>query len=437
MRSLVFLIGIAVLLILALRRPFVSLSFWIWSGLIVPKHWVYGLTASISYNSIFALVTLAGYLMEKNKPKFKPDALFFMVVIFFIHTTVTSIFTINLVDIVWTSWGNFAKGIILFVMTCLILRQKHRIDLFVWAIVLSIGFLGFVEGAKFIVSAGGYHIRGPSGHILADNNHFATALSMVLPLIVYLISVTPERLLKVGLYGMLFVCVLAVLGTYSRGGLIGLTIVGGYFWMKSRRKLMIAFAMIFVALIASVYLPSKWFDRMDTMETIGQDSSFMTRITSWKLHTLLAMNRPFLGGGFKALEDTYVWGETALDVDKLNFISTPPPTIRGWAAHSIYFQVLGDHGFLGLFLFLWIIFLAFLKLASIEKYYLKQNPIGTWESRLAAMIKVSLVAYCVCGAALSLAYIELFYAILAMIICLSLQMKSDAVNDSHIRTARR
>ncbi|MCE0492390.1 hypothetical protein [Vibrio salinus] len=114
-----------------------------------------------------------------------------------------------------------------------------------------------------------------------------------------------------------------------------------------------------------------------------------------------------------------------MNIDKFDFIPTPPPGDKGWAAHSIYFEVLGDQGFPGLFLFLSIIFLSFKKLASIEKFYFDLESKNCWQYRLSKMIKISIMAYCVAGAAVSLAYLELFYAIVSIVVCLDMVMKDD------------
>lgn len=428
MRNLVFLLAFSALFVLAARRPFVALSLWLWSGLFVPKYWLYGFAGSISYNTVFALITLVGFVISRAKPNFKTDILFVFVILFFIQTLLTSVFSLNLPAVVWTSWQNFAKGMLLFLFVCLILRKAHQFDFFVWAIVLSLGFLGFVEGAKFILSGGGHHIRGPLGHILADNNHFATALSMTLPLIIYMVLRTEEKWLKWGLIGLVFVVILSILGTHSRGGLIGLSVVGSYFWLKSRYKLVLSLLAILMGAVAFSFLPDSWFERMDTIDNVGEDSSFMTRITSWKLHAQLAIDRPLVGGGFKALEDSYVWSEMASKPDIFSFIETPDAGTKGWAAHSIYFQVLGDQGFVGFFLFSWMLLIAFIKCNSIEKYYQYKGEETIWQHHLAKMLKLSLLAYCVSGAALSLAYLEFFYALLGMVICLSMNMSHDVLN---------
>ncbi|MGR5134600.1 putative O-glycosylation ligase, exosortase A system-associated [Vibrio alfacsensis] len=423
MRDLVFIVFFAVILFISFRKPFIAVSIWLWSGLFVPIYWLYGFAESIPFNVIFSAVTVLSYFASRNRPEFRLDSLFFFISLFFLHTTLTTFTTIVNPDITWIAWENFFKVFLLFVFICLIVREKVHFELMIWVLVLSVGFYALVEGLKFIATGGGHHIHGPLGHLMADNNHLALAILMVIPLIAYLISQTPEKWLKIALLGMLGLCVLAILGTKSRGGFLGLLAVGGYFWSKSNRKMLSGILIAAVCVVAMSLVSERWLSRMDTIKTANEDGSFMTRVNSWKIHTLMAMERPLLGGGFKAPQHGHIWRGLALDFDKLALIPTPPPGDKGWAAHSIYFQVLGDHGFLGLLLFLGAICLAFLKLSSIEKYFGER-----WQTKLAKMMKVSLVAYCVAGAALSMAYFELLYALLAMVICLSLTCQNVQVH---------
>lgn len=418
MRDIVFVIAFIILFFLSLKRPFVAVSLWIWSGLFVPSYWLYGFASSYSYNTMFALSTMLGYLFYKRKPEFKVNIIFIFVLLFFIQTTITSFYALAPSFIVWGDWENFSKVILFFIFTSLIIRSRNQFNFFIWAIVLSISFMGFVEGLKYISSGGYHHIKGPSGNILSDNNHMAVALCMTLPLISYLIPETNEKLIKNGLRVMFVICIIAILGTYSRGGFIGLVIVLGYFLLKTQHKIKGIITIVFVGILASVYVSSSWINRMDSIDNPMDSGSFTTRINSWKIHTLMALDRPFVGGGFKGALMGEQWRRLAVDIDKFDFIPTPPPGNKGWAAHSIYFQALGDQGFPGLFLFLSIIFLCFMKLTSIEKYYLNLGSKEDWHSNLAKMIKVSLMAYCVAGAAVSLAYVELLYAILSATSCL-------------------
>ncbi|KXI24430.1 putative O-glycosylation ligase, exosortase A system-associated [Photobacterium sanguinicancri] len=418
MRDLVFVTAFAFMAVFAIRRPFIALSLWLWSGLFVPTHWLGGFAASFSYNSAFAALTMLGYLILRDKPRFKLTGLFVCVLLFCIHTLLATQFTLAYFELVWFEWVKFFKIILTFIFVCLLVRKKAHFDMVVWAVVLSIGFYGCVEGLKFILSFGGHKIAGPNSHLLSDNNHLAVALCMTIPLALYLFSQEESKIIKYILCGITAFCVISVLGTHSRGGLLGLIIIGGYFWMRSSSKMASLIVMCLVLSVALFYLPDSWFDRMNTIEQADQDGSFMHRVTSWKIHTLMAMDNPIFGGGFKAAQYAHLWQLTALNIDALSFIPSPEPGEKGLAAHSIYFQVIGDQGFVGFILFAFILSLTYFQLTAVEKYFVNdKSEKNAWEYELAKMLKVSFLAFCAAGAALSLAYLELFWALVAVSNC--------------------
>ena len=94
-----------------------------------------------------------------------------------------------------------------------------------------------------------------------------------------------------------------------------------------------------------------------------------------------------------------------------------PNTEVGRAAHSIYFQVMGDHGFVGLAIFLAFLGFTFVKASRLSR---KARKLGgpEWIVNLATMLQLSLFAYALGGAALSFAYFELLYGIIALVIVL-------------------
>ncbi|MGF1728594.1 putative O-glycosylation ligase, exosortase A system-associated [Photobacterium kasasachensis] len=427
MRDIVFLIVSVYLIYLSLRKPYVAVALWLWVGLFVPVHWLYGFAQNISFNSIFAFTALIGYLFQSNKKKVGFDFGFLCVALFWFHTILTTVLTIGIPDLVWDEWIKLTKKLLLAMMIILCVRRKNELELFCWVVVLSIGFLGAVESLKFIVTGGVHKIVGPQGHLLSDNNHFAVALCMLIPINMFLIQVTSSKWSKIGLIGILCLCIIAVLGTHSRGGFIGLLVVGGYYWFRSNHKVLVTSGILIVVGIAALYLSQDWYSRMNTIETATEDNSFITRLNSWKVHTLLAMDRPLLGGGFKTGSYGYIWQEKALEFDKLDFIiETPLPSDdSGWAAHSIYFQVLGDHGVLGLVLYLTIMASCFIRLGWVAKTV---GPLGEgyrWRVHLARMLQLTIIAYGSAGAAVSLAYLEFYWAIIGVSISLIISTRQD------------
>jgi probable O-glycosylation ligase (exosortase A-associated) len=112
----------------------------------------------------------------------------------------------------------------------------------------------------------------------------------------------------------------------------------------------------------------------------------------------------FWGGGF----DIY-------NADVLSRYKDSPDTALVRAAHSIYFQVLGEHGFVGLALFLTFWALVWGTAAGVKRRA-RGDPQTQWAAQLADMCQVSLVGYGVGGAFLSLAYFDLPYDMMILVV---------------------
>lgn len=411
MRDIFLITVFPVLLYFIFRRPYIGVSLWIWSAMFFPNGWVWGFASSLRYNMLIAVATILSYLFQQNKVKTDASGLTILILFFFLWTTISSVFTISNPDIVWFEWSVFFKIIVFYLFCILTIKTKHHINVFIWAITLSAAYFGAAEGLKYIVTAGGHTIEGIPGSRLRDRNELALAVNMTLPLIIFLLTQTKHKWLKLALTGAVVFNVVAIIGSFSRGGLLSLLVIGGYFFLQSKRKLLVSIVLIFSVAIGSVFVSDKWTNRMDTINTMEQDHSFLGRVAAWKQAVLMAADHPILGGGFKAGQNPSVWYLYEDNFYQLNFIidTGDYKVDRPKAAHSIYFQVLGDQGFVGLFIFLAILLLTYRKLIWVTK-----NTTDEWLIGLAKMVKVSLVAYAAGGLALSLPYFDLSFALFAM-----------------------
>lgn len=422
MRDIVFVALFAVLVVLAFKRPYISVSLWLWAGLFVPAYWLYGFAKDISFQSILVAITVLVYLFDRNKNKFSINLLYFLVILIYLHFTVTTFTTIGIEEKTWLEWDKFSKTMLLMLFITLIIRTRTHFNYILMVFVASMGVMGVVEGLKFILSGGSHIISGPDDNILSDNNHFALALDMVVPIIAYLLAQYRNSKIRPFLLIALVLSILSVLGTESRGGFIGLVIIAAFFFLSSKRKTVVIISFVIVAGLASLVLTERWYSRMDTIDSAEEDSSFMIRVKAWKMYTLMAMERPAVGAGFRSVEVVHVWESLAPNFYKLSFIESPEPGNIAWAAHSIYFQVLGDHGFVGLGLLMLILLTAYLTLMNIMRK-VKDIERLEWQYQLAKMLKISLIAFSTAGAALSLPYAEIFWAMLAIIISLDLSAR--------------
>jgi putative inorganic carbon (hco3(-)) transporter len=162
-------------------------------------------------------------------------------------------------------------------------------------------------------------------------------------------------------------------------------------------------------LIVLPLMPDLWWARMHTIETYDQDRSALGRLNAWGMAWNLARDKIPFGGGM----DIYT---------PEVFLRYAPDPTYSLAAHSIYFQVMGEQGFVGLFLFLLTGALTWRLAAGLIKRAVG-SPEDQWAGELGAMVQVSLVGYAVGGAFLSLAWFDLPYDMMAAAVVASLILK--------------
>lgn len=431
MRDLFFLALLPLMLYLMACRPFIALGMWIWTALFFPNAWMYGVASGIRYNLIFTAIAILGYMVLKDKPKVRFGALGGLVFLFFLWTTGSTLMTEGLVEVGWDIWTRFFKVILLFVFVVLIINKKLHIDFFLGCVVLSVGFFGSLEGLKFIASGGGHHIEGFYGHALGDRNELALAFVITLPICFYLLNQYGQqsRLVRLALFGVIGLLVTSIVGTQSRGGFVALLGLGGYLFLKSERKILLGILIVLLVGALSYVVSDDWTSRMNTINEAGEDASFMGRVVAWKLSFIQAMRHPFFGGGFKSLEYFPVWRSLSSEFFSYAFFYTGdalPDEHKAHAAHSVYFQVLGEHGFGGLAIYLAMLARAFLNARRLVITARKQVE-TEWIAALGVMIQLCIFAFCLGGAALSFAYFELMYALYGVLLVLETRLLPEAL----------
>lgn len=381
-------------------RPFLGLLIWSWLGYMNPNRLCYGFAVNFPWVQLVAIVTLLALVMSKERKKVPPSATAVLLLLFLAWTVITTLFA-AVPAAAWSKWQEFAKILVMVFVTFMLVDRRERMRWLVWMIVVSIGFYGLKGGIFTIAHGGSYHVVGPPKSFIADNNSLALALCIIVPLMRYLQLHSPRKLVRIGLgVSMLLTCI-AVLGTYSRGGLISLTVVAGALLLKSRRRLTLLLAVVVVGAVGYHFMPSKWTARMETLHHASHTDSGETRIQSYEFAANVALHHPVLGGGFFVYESDAMWQ------------SYGPEGAIPRAVHSIYFRVLGEQGFVGLFLFLALLYVSW-KHCSLTRRRTRDVAELKWAYDLASMLQVSLLAFMTAGAFLPMSYFDLAYQLMAL-----------------------
>ena len=407
MRAIFLLVLFASILIRTIGAPQAGVLGWTWLTLMQPQRLVWGFFETFQFNMILALVTLLSWFFSREPKRPPLNFAIFLWLSFMAFITLTTIFALS-PDAAWGRWDKTFKVMALGIFVATIMTNQLRIHALIWVIVLSLGYYGVKGGAFTLMTGAAGRVTGPESTGLGDNNNLALALCVLMPLINYLRLQSGHWLVRLGAAGAMGLNALAILGTYSRGGLIGLAITGGYLWWKSRQKVIIAFLAIIMAIPAIQIMPKDWTDRMQTIQTADQDASFQGRLAAWQFAINIAVARPLTGAGFNGSEDPAVFQHY-----------NPGSVVVRWglAAHSLYFQLLGDHGFIGLGLYLGLVGITWIY-AGRTRRRARSDPTLAWAADLGVMIQVALVSFMVVGAALSMAYYDMIFLLISISIAL-------------------
>lgn len=411
MRDVVLTAFVIGLVPFILANPFIGALAWAWIGMMNPHKLTWGFAYHMPFAMIVAIPTLIGFLFTRNKSSFPWSTATVYMVLFYVWTCVTSLVGLGFPTDVYAMWLKFTKVMLMLFVTMMLIRGRRQIDLLVWVIVISIGYYGTKGGVFTIRSGGGERVWGPDGSTIAGNNEIGLAAIIVVPLMFYLaqtigssdlIRKKYHQLVRVLLWISMGLSAVATLGTHSRGAFLGIAGMAFFLGMKSNKKVLSVIAIVAILGGSLAFMPDKWWDRMATIQTYEDDGSAQGRLQAWGMAFNLAVDRPLVGGGHDFLSDESVW-------HRYQTIGLPR------AAHSIYFQVLGEHGFVGLALYV-LIGLSGWVMATRLARKAKGHPDFEWIPPLMRMIQVALIGFAIGGAFLSLANWDVPYYLIAIVV---------------------
>ena len=382
-------------------QPWVGVLLWSWIGYMNPHRLSYGFAASFPFGMIVALVTMLRLLIstERKIPRISRELI--VLILLLLWFTFTTILAHN-PDFAWLQWNKVMKIQLMIIITLIVINTKERIHALLWVIGASLGYFGFQGTIYAIITGGGSSLRGPSGSFISGNTDLALALAMTVPLLRYLHLSAKSALFKWGAFGIMGLTCFATLITYSRGGLLALVAVCGMLVVKSRRRLPLILIGLILIPVVFFAMPSKWIEKMDTIDEYEEDASAMGRINAWRFCINLLKHYPITGRGFGAF------------TPELFQIYAPNPNDYH-DAHSIFFKIAGEHGLVGLFLFVLLFFLAWRTGSWIIRSTRERADLQ-WAADLSRMLQVSLVGYFVGGVFLGMCYFDLPYHVVALLV---------------------
>jgi len=400
LRDLALTLFIFALIPVAVVQPWIGFLTWTWIGLMNPHRLTWGFAYGMPFAMIIGIATFIGFLFSKEPKRFPFTAVTVTLIIFIVWMCVTTLFALNPTGAIeqLTKILKIQAGVILGLF---LIQSRERIKWLVWVIALSIGYYG-VKGGLFTLRGGGVEkVLGPSGSFITGNTEIGLALVMMLPLMRYLQVTSDRKWIRLGMFAAMILTGIAALGTQSRGAFLAAGAMVAFLWLKSEKKLVPGIVIATATALTLNFMPDSWWDKMHTTLNYQEDTSAMGRINAWQFAINLTKDRPLIGGGFETF------------TRELFAIYAPNPA-RFNDAHSIYFEVLGEHGYVGLALFLLLALFAWRTGSRLIR--LAKAPEHKWARQLAATAQVSLIGYWAGGAFLGLAYFDAYYLIISVLV---------------------
>lgn len=401
MRDLLLVSIFAVAALMALRRPWIGVMLWTWLSIMNPHRYTYGFAYSAPLAATAVGVTLLGLLFTKDRDlpfKGTPVTIFTM---FMVWITLSWLLGLDPAND-YEQWKKVMKIDFMILVALALLHTKNHIIVLAAVAAGSMAILGAKGGLFTLTTGGDFRVWGPPGSFIQDNNEFALALVMTIPLLRFLQQqLTQKRWAVHAMTGVMLLCAVAALGSYSRGGFVAISAMTLLLWWRGKRKIAGGAVLVAAAVLLVMFMPEQWSGRMDSISSYESDRSVQGRFSAWWTAWGVAKDYLFGAGFDLARPDLFA-------------IYSPTPDMVH-AAHSIYFQSLGNHGFVGLALFVAIWISSWWYAGWLRKLP-ANNPQTKWCSDLGAMCQVSLIGYAVGGAFLSLTYFDLPYNVMVLVV---------------------
>jgi probable O-glycosylation ligase (exosortase A-associated) len=413
----VLLIGaVAVALPVCVVRPWMGVLVYTWLSTMNPHRLAGGAAYDMPVAKLAAVATLVGLLFTKDRyrlPQRRELALIgLLALVIMASTMLTALEPVR-------AWGRAEEALKVLLMAgaaLMLMQERRKLRLWLLVIALSFGALG-AHGALFAFETGlRSRLFGPPESVLADNNALGFFFTMALPMLAFLRLDEEVALMRHVLLAGFALTIIALFATYSRGAFIGFVLVLPLIAVLVRFRDKPLLMMGFAACLIVYFAPKQWVERMQTITptVYKTDSSGSERMKSWYVAWRLGLDHPVLGAGCHPFSprvyEKYLPGYSD-DHD----------------AHNHFLQMLAEHGFTGLLLFVALLVSVLLRLLGIA-WRNRGDPQRQWLAHFAQMIGISLIAYIAGGVFINQPHSELLYQLIIAAMILDAIAATPAAN---------
>lgn len=392
------------------RKPFVGLLLFSVLAYMRVQDLTWGFAREQRWSFYIAIVMFAGFFANSRDRTFMlADVRNVIMVVLMLLVAVSLLAAgggISAMDV--TMFSDYVKIITIALFTTGVVHNRDRLRLMIWVIALSFGFFGFKSGIVGILTAGTLHIREGPGGMLQDNNDFALALGMGIPMMWHIASSERSPPIRRFFLLLLPLTLITVLMTHSRGGFLALAAGVSVLVWRSRNRVAGIVVASFLVLAGLLVAPAALQERLSTIREYEQDASVGARFRAWRTAAAMIEANPVLGVGYARFQKNY------LDYSP-DYREDPESVGRAHVAHNSYLQIWAECGTPAFLLYLSLIALSLLDLARVRRQAQRRYH-ASWILNYANMFEATLVVFVVGSMFLNRAQFDLFYHLVALVL---------------------
>jgi probable O-glycosylation ligase (exosortase A-associated) len=395
------------------RKPFIGLLMFSLLAYMRLQDLTWGWARYIRWSFYVAIITFSGFFASSRERRFTVADLRLTVMWLMVALVALSLVKNRGFDP--KDLGGFAeylKIIVIAVFTTGMLKNRARLRMMIWTITLSFCFFGFKGGVAGVLSLGRMEIiQGPGG-MMIDNNDFALALAMAVPMMLMVGLSERREILRKTFLICVPLTVLTIFMTHSRGGFLSLMVGTLVMVFRSKHRVAGMALLVMGLLVGALLAPSGIKDRLGSIKEFDQDSSAQARFAAWRTAGAMIEANPIFGVGFAHFQDNYH------KYDPANTDRSLKKT-KGFVAHNSYLQIWAECGTPTLILYLSLILLSLLDIWAVRamaerRYY------DSWIINYCTMFEASLMTFMFGSLFLNRAQFDLFYHWVAIILSFGL-----------------
>lgn len=397
MRDLIIFAIVFGVLPFAFVRPYYGLLLFSWLAYMRAPDLAWGPARSFRFSMIVAAVMYAGWLLFDRRPFMRANRRNLFMILLALCVTISWIKAPVKDDSVNGKFSEFLKVILVAVFTTGQIDTKDRLRTLIWVIALSFGFYGIKGGIWGIILRDARIIRGPGG-LLLDNNDFSLAMVMNIPFLYFLAATEDRPRVRLFLRGAVFLTVITVVLTGSRGGFLAMATVFLALVLKSKYKSIGIAAGIAGSLLFIVLIPKNYKERLLTLKSAAKDdASARGRLEAWSVARRMIMARPFFGVGFQNFVTSYGKYEPYVGAHA-----------RHRVTHNSYLQIWAESGTIAFLFFISTLFSTIFLMRRLQRFNrVRDGP--AWIGHFASIVEVSLYGFLVGATFLNRAHFDFVY----------------------------